>query len=80
MSTLEYINLAILLHNLANLYQTQGRYGNAEPLFKRSFTINEKALGPDHPKVATSFGDLALEAQEKRLSKRLHCRSRRPLH
>ena len=35
------------------LYQAQGRYADAEPLYKRSLAIREKALGPDHPDVAT---------------------------
>ena len=41
------------LNNLAELYKVQGRYADAEPLFKRSLAIREKALGPDHPDVAT---------------------------
>jgi tetratricopeptide (TPR) repeat protein len=41
------------------LYRAQGRYGDAEPLFKRSLVIREKALGRDHPDVATSLNDLA---------------------
>ena len=31
----------------------------AEPLHKRSLAILEKALGPEHPAVATSLNDLA---------------------
>ena len=34
-------------------------YARAEPLFKRSLAISEKALGPDHPYVATSLENLA---------------------
>ena len=30
----------------------QGRYAEAEPLYKRALAIREKALGPDHPDVA----------------------------
>ena len=41
------------------LYQ-QGRYADAEPLLKRSLAIYEKALGPDHPDVATSLNNLAV--------------------
>ena len=37
----------------AELYRAQGRYAEAEPLYKRSLAIREKALGPDHPDVAT---------------------------
>ena len=42
------------LNNLAELYRNQGRYAEAEPLYKRSLAIREKALGPDHPDVAHS--------------------------
>ena len=49
----------------------------AHRLYKRSLAINEKALGPDHPDVATSLEIMAVvyrrtgrekeaEAQEKR--------------
>ncbi|MCX5683585.1 MAG: tetratricopeptide repeat protein, partial [Planctomycetota bacterium] len=31
----------------------------AEPLYKRSLAIREKALGPDHPLVALSLENLA---------------------
>ncbi len=39
--------------------------GDAEPLYKRSLAILEKALGPEHPNVAMSLNNLALlyEAQ-----------------
>ena len=45
--------MALSLNNLADLYSAQGKYTDAEPLYKRSLKINEKALGPDHPDVAT---------------------------
>ena len=48
------------LNNLADLlYNNQGRYADAEPLYKRALAICEKALGPDHPDVAASLNDLA---------------------
>ncbi len=37
----------------------QGRYAKAEPLYKRSLAIDEKALGPDHSAVATSLENYA---------------------
>ena len=46
-------NVATSLNNLAALYQTQGNYAQAEPLYKRALAIWEKALGPVHPNVAT---------------------------
>ena len=39
------------LNNLAELYRAQGHYAEAEPLYKRSLAIWEKALGPEHPDV-----------------------------
>jgi tetratricopeptide (TPR) repeat protein len=41
------------LNNLANLYKDQGRYEQAEPLFKRALTICEQQLGSQNP--ATVF-------------------------
>ena len=38
----------------------QGRYAEAEPLYKRALAIREKALGPDHPDVGTSLNNLAV--------------------
>jgi len=42
-----------LLLSLASLYQEQGKYADAEPLFKRALAICERALGPDHPHTQT---------------------------
>ena len=39
---------------------TQGRYTEAEPLYQRSLAIVEKALGPEHPSVATSLENYAI--------------------
>ena len=47
------------LNNLAELYRAQGRYAEAEPLYKRSLAIKEKALGPEHPDVAKVLNNLA---------------------
>ena len=47
------------LNNLAVLYKTEGRYAKAEPLYQRALAIREKALGPEHPDVATSLNNLA---------------------
>jgi len=44
---------------MAEMYQVQGRYAEAEPLLKRSLAITEKALGPDHRDVGTSLNRLA---------------------
>ena len=47
--------MATSLDNLALLYQAQGKYAEAEPLYKRSLGIREQTLGPDHSHVATSL-------------------------
>ncbi len=52
--------LATILHNLASLYQDQGNYPEAEPLFKRSLALREKALGPDHPNLALMLENYAV--------------------
>ena len=43
----EHVNVAQSFNNLAGLYNDQGRYADAEPLYKRSLAIREKALGPE---------------------------------
>jgi len=53
------MQILVNLNNLALLYQTQGRYAEAEPLHKRSLKICEKALGPEHPDVATVLESMA---------------------
>ena len=50
---------AILLNNLAGLYEAQGRYEEAEPLYKKALEISEKVLGEEHPNTATSYNNLA---------------------
>ena len=39
---------------------SQGQYAKAEPLYERALAIWEKALGPEHPDVATSLNNLAV--------------------
>lgn len=51
---------ASTLNTLALLYQSQGRYADAEPLFQRALTINEKAVGPMHPRLAQALENYAL--------------------
>jgi ankyrin repeat protein/tetratricopeptide (TPR) repeat protein len=44
---------------LARLYHDQGRYGNAEVLYKRVLAIEEKTLESDHPGLSTTLNALA---------------------
>ncbi len=55
----EDLRLAASFSDEARLYYQQGEYAEAERLYRRSLAIREKALGPDHPDVATSLDNLA---------------------
>ncbi len=46
------------LNNLADVERGLGRYAEAEPLFKRSPAIREKALDPDHLDVVSFLNGL----------------------
>ena len=46
------------MHNLAVLYQAQGRYGEAELLLKRALAARERVLGPEHPETLRTVGSL----------------------
>ncbi len=48
------------LNNLAALYQSQERYGEAEPLLRRALSIYEEQSGSVHPDTASSLNNLAL--------------------
>ncbi len=45
----DHPNVATSLNNLALLYHKQGRYVDAEPLYKRALVIFEKASGSPIP-------------------------------
>ena len=47
-------------YDLAWLYTDIADYAQAEPLYLRDLAITEKALGKDHPAVATTLNNLAL--------------------
>ena len=50
---------ATVLNNTALSLDEAGDYAAAEPLYRRALAINEKALGTDHPVVATILNNLA---------------------
>ena len=55
----DHPDLVITLHNLALLYADQGRYTQAELLYKQALAIKEKALEPkNHPSLATILDNL----------------------
>jgi tetratricopeptide (TPR) repeat protein len=55
----DHPDVAESLNNLAELYRSQARYADAEPLYQRSLAILEKALGDDHASVATLLNNFA---------------------
>ncbi len=56
--------MAATLNNLALLYSYRGNYAEAEPLYERALATVEKALGPEHPHVATSLENYAALLRE----------------
>ena len=51
--------------NLALIYSKQGRYAEAVSLTKRALAIYEKALGPEHRKVALALNNLGWNYSEQ---------------
>jgi tetratricopeptide (TPR) repeat protein len=49
-----------LLNSAASYLHDRARYAEAEPLYERSLKIGEKALGDEHPDVASSLNNLAI--------------------
>src|SRR5262249_6356473 len=48
------------LNNLAIVYRRQGKYSEAEGLYKRALAINEQTLGTSHPNVAWTLNNMAV--------------------
>ncbi|OYQ64010.1 hypothetical protein B9G53_13750 [Pseudanabaena sp. SR411] len=49
----DHPSVAASLNNLALLYEAQGKYSEAEPLYLRAIQIFKKALGSGHPNTVT---------------------------
>jgi tetratricopeptide (TPR) repeat protein len=41
------------------LYESQGRYDEAEPLYHRALEVREQVLGKEHPDTLSSINNLA---------------------
>jgi CHAT domain-containing protein/Tfp pilus assembly protein PilF len=52
--------VATSLNNLAVLYRSQGRYTEAEPLYKQALELTKRTLGENHSDVASSLNNLAV--------------------
>ena len=55
----EHPDTLFSVNNLGFLYHTQGRYSDAEQLFKRALVARERVLGPEHPDTLFSVNNLA---------------------
>jgi tetratricopeptide (TPR) repeat protein len=53
------------MKNLGSLYKSQGRYADAEKLYRRSLEGYEKMLGADHPLTLRKVERLALLYQKQ---------------
>jgi len=51
--------VAAELTGLATFYQAQGRFAEAEPLFRRSLAVWDEVRGPAHAAAASSLVDYA---------------------
>jgi tetratricopeptide (TPR) repeat protein len=54
----EHPRLATTLDHLAYLYGTQGKYEEAEALYKRGLDILQRSLKPDHPNISETIQKL----------------------
>jgi tetratricopeptide (TPR) repeat protein len=55
---------AWLLNDLGNVFEVEGRLGDAVRAHEQSLVLKKKALGPDHPDVGISEMNLAIALQE----------------
>jgi tetratricopeptide (TPR) repeat protein len=53
------LELSSSLSYLAGLYESQGRYSEAEALYLQALKIDQRLFGSDHPTLATDFNNLA---------------------
>jgi tetratricopeptide (TPR) repeat protein len=56
---MEFCEAALLLARSGFYLGARAQYREAEPLFERALAIREKALGPEHPNVATCLENYA---------------------
>jgi eukaryotic-like serine/threonine-protein kinase len=61
-STGDDLTQAIAFNTLGSLRLSQGKYPEAAESYTRSLSLREKALGPEHPDVASSLSNLSVAA------------------
>jgi tetratricopeptide (TPR) repeat protein len=56
---IDTLPIALMVNQFGLFLLARAEYAQAEPMFRRALAIYEKALGPEHPDVATSLNNLA---------------------
>lgn len=54
----DHPDVATSLYNLAGLYESQGRYKQAEPLYLKALEVAEQSLGANHPNTVLIRNEL----------------------
>ena len=70
---------AMTLTLLAELYRKQSKYAEAEPLLQRAVAIQEKVLGPEHPKLGDSlktYADILGKMKRKAEAQKIKARAK----
>lgn len=60
----QHPDVATSIHNLANLYYSQGKYEQAEPLYLQALSILFSSLGENHPNTLTTLDNFGYFLQE----------------
>ena len=61
----DHPNYGAALHQIADVYSAQGRYGEAQALFERALAIRERALGAASPALAPTINNLGVTYQNQ---------------
>jgi eukaryotic-like serine/threonine-protein kinase len=48
------------MNNLANIYSEEGKYAEAEPLYRQTLEMRRRVLGAEHPDTLQSMSNLAI--------------------
>jgi len=56
----DHPNVALSLNNLANLYEFQGKLGEAESLYQQALAMFQRLFADDHPHMALILNNLGL--------------------
>jgi hypothetical protein len=60
----DHPDVASSLNNLAGLYDSQGKYSEAEPLYFEALAMSERVLGTNHPTTIIFRNNLQILQQQ----------------